>query len=419
MAETAAPGRANGFTVLVFYCILFIVPVRWQLGPATVGPLDMFAAGMGGWLLSGRAHAWRLMLRTPAAIPFFVYAGVAMASLGDARFGASFLKEAVKLMEAFVLYVGFAVLFYRERALDARVSPRAATIWIITFLAIVVIAGIWQVLFIRSTPDPWVSSDTAQRYFRFGWGPYALSNLFAGMLLLMMPLLVYRVTAMGAAVRGRMLAVLILVAFMVALLLTFSRGALAALVVGMCFMATFPAPGRRRRIVLFGTLVIAAGLMVATLPMGRRVFDFAGRTIDEISNERTTIWAEALREVKHQPLLGVGLGNLNAAQGGGRTYAHNAALQVAAETGALGVISFAFFIGAVSWTAFTVGHRCRDSADGWVFLGLAAALVMALAHNVVENTIVGGVLYGFVFWPLQAIGLAQYWRLGPRGVSSP
>jgi hypothetical protein len=46
-----------------------------------------------------------------------------------------------------------------------------------------------------------------------------------------------------------------------------------------------------------------------------------------------------------------------------------------------------------------------------VYVGLTLSLVGTLIHNMVENTLIGGVLFGFVFWPTQAMLLARYWAV--------
>ncbi len=54
-------------------------------------------------------------------------------------------------------------------------------------------------------------------------------------------------------------------------------------------------------------------------------------------------------------------------------------------------------------------NATRQSTDWWVFHGMWAAFAIMLLHNLVENTLIG-VLYLFLFWPLQALGLARYWQ---------
>jgi O-antigen ligase len=283
--------------------------------------------------------------------------------------------------------------------------------WLWTFCGIVFIAALWQVQFVLSTPDPFVDPDVTQRYFRFGWGTFAASNYFAAMLLLFLPAVVYRLTvpAYGRAVR-RWPVFLLLVVFGTALVFTFSRGALAAVLVSLALTVAMPVRGRGRRVAVLAGVIGAAVAVVVTTPAAARVVDFAGRSVDEIANQRGDIWREALWAAGTHPVIGVGLGGLLTAQEG-RTYAHNLVLQLAAETGALGTLSFLLFLATMGWVLVRVSLAESRSPDVWIYFGLLTSFVATLMHNAVENTLIGGVLFNFIFWPLQALALARYWSL--------
>jgi O-antigen ligase len=398
--------RDGALIALTIYCALFAVPLRWQVGPTTIGLLDLYVGALALWLIWHWSHVWPLLAKTPAFIPFLAFFAVSMLGLWDATDTSLFLKEAVKLAQAITLYVGIAYVMFRSR----EASPaRAMDLWAATLLLIVLVSAVWQIRFMRATPNPFIDDDTATRYFRFGWGTFALSNYFAAMLIVVVPPLLYRLTVPAEAGRRNLwLTAPGLVIFGLALTMTFSRGAIAAMAVGMMLMCLYPTGGRARRTLVF--LATAASVVAVALafPTGRRLFDFSSLTIDEISNDRTYRWREAISEISERPILGAGLGNLSMARFE-RSYAHNAYLQLAGDSGLLGAMFYLLFIGAVGWTTFLVSWSNIGKPEGWVFHGAAIVLVVTLMHNLVENTIVGGVLFTFLYWPTQGLVLAKYW----------
>ncbi len=397
------------YWVLLLYCALFLVPVRWETALATVGLLDVFILGLAGYLLWHHDTVLKLLLRTHATFPFLIYLAVVMLSLAVAGDGTDFLKEIVKTVQAFVLYVGFAMLVWRYRS--PQVYERSVWIWTCTFFLIVLIAAVWQYNFVMTTPipNPITDPDTSQRYFRLGWGPFALSNYFAGMLLLFIPILWYRLSAWHTLrPLHTLLIATALFVFAAALAFTLSRGAVAAFALGLFLMAGDRAPGQRYRILLLAAAIGLAVVFVLTAPLGRRLIDFAGRSIVEITNDRVYVWQEALRIVAQRPVLGVGLGNYGVLLSE-QPWAHNFVLQSLVETGILGALAYGGFLGGVAWTLIRVRRATRQSSDWWVFHGVWAAFGIMLLHNLVENTLIG-VLYLFLFWPLQALALARYWQ---------
>lgn len=408
----AVTRNGGALWVLGAYCACFMVPVRWSLGGTTLGLLDVAAFALIVWILAHGDGLARLLVRTPVLLPLLAYATVLMLGLAGSTAVGTFAKESLKLVQGLALYLGFALVFAGG---GERMARRAMTIWCATMVAVVLIAAVWQLQFMRSVSNPFIDPGITQRYFRFGWGTFAASNYFAGMLLLVIPPVLFHLTipAAGERRRGRVASAIALLTFGAALAASFSRGAMAALLLGFLFSVLLPVPGRARRL---GVLALVAGIVaigVSLSPIGWRVFSFAGRTVDELTTARTDLWGEALRQFGNHPVLGVGLGSLDLGGPGdlARTYAHNAILQIGAETGILGLATYAAFLAALLWTNWSVHLRTAGRPDAWVFAGSLTALVVMLAHNMVENTLVGGVLYGFLLWPIQGIVLARYWEL--------
>jgi O-antigen ligase len=157
-----------------------------------------------------------------------------------------------------------------------------------------------------------------------------------------------------------------LLAMLVFLAITFSRQAWIAaplmvmtlLVVGTRFR---PFSARLGWAVLIGALVI--GMLVAAAPestLATRLFSIIDRK--ERSNlERLEAWSDGLYVVEHYPVLGTGVGNFfTALDRETGFYAHNAYLNVWAETGPLGIIGLLLLLGWAWWSAARIFAEARD-----------------------------------------------------------
>ncbi|MDB4915941.1 MAG: O-antigen polymerase [Gemmatimonadetes bacterium] len=397
--------RVNTLTMpprlLMLYALLFMFPVRASLGFTTLGPLDFFAAAAGCWLVIGDRDVLARLTHDDVGLLFGGYLLAAFLSLSGVTELGLWLKEATKLLESAALYLGFSVIVARDK------SPRrfevAAKLWLVTMLVIIVISAVIQVRFMRTTIDPFSEPEVTRRYFRFGWGTYAYSNYFAGMLLVLLPLAFYGVS-MARDRSTRVLCAVCVLLFGTSIVLTFSRGAMLAAAIGLIAMAVDSRPGRRLRMALVATMSACAISLLVFLP-GARVIQFSGQSLDELSNSRTYIWRESLHRFAGHPLFGIGYGNFGA---GGQeiAFGHNAIVQSLVETGVLGMVTYFLLVGGVWRIAVRAARLHRGHADEWLFRGVAIVVPIALVHNMVENTLMGGVLYAFLFWPVLAITLA-------------
>src|SRR5262245_29440799 len=109
------------------YCLLFLVPVRWQVGPTTVGLLDVFALAMGLWLIWGPVRAFPKLIRTPVLIPMAAYGSIVFLSFTVAQSTPDFIKEVVKVSQGLMLYLGFALLLYDDD--DPKRFTRSFWLW--------------------------------------------------------------------------------------------------------------------------------------------------------------------------------------------------------------------------------------------------------------------------------------------------
>ena len=177
-------------------------------------------------------------------------------------------------------------------------------------------------------------------------------------------------------------------------LLTLSRGGLVAL--GAALIMAVVVAGKQRPKLMFGVTVVVA----------LSLFFYLGVTSDEARERvtasdggsgRTDIWNVGWRMVEDKPVVGVGAGNFQAVSihyllvpGGIRfdeylvdepAVAHNAYLQVLAETGVIGLSLFIAIIGACIWTGISAaknfakrGNRQGELLTRAVLIATAAIL---------------------------------------------
>jgi putative inorganic carbon (hco3(-)) transporter len=229
--------------------------------------------------------------------------------------------------------------------------------------------------------DPFILDYISQKRVLF---PFVTPNILAGYLAMIIPLtLVYKK-------RLWLIAPLCLT-----LLLTKSLGGLLSLFVGLLiyFYLSHPcevvrqtslrAPEgqsnlffeKRGFIFLFGLLIIIVLVLFARSSNTKQHLQPAFSTMMRIN-----YWKDAWGIIKTSPLTGIGLGNFNLAES---RYAHNSYLQIWAEMGILGVISFFWLV--ITVIKFGIQDIKKSSKKNKT-AALIAANSAFLAHNFVDFT---------------------------------
>jgi putative inorganic carbon (HCO3(-)) transporter len=111
------------------------------------------------------------------------------------------------------------------------------------------------------------------------------------------------------------------------------------------------------------------------------------------SLERLAFWQAALDMWGDHPWLGVGFGNYQVAYADyalpkwreGLGHAHNYYLNVAAETGLIGLVSYLVLWGAALWQTAKAIRRSGDFYAKALALGALGILVHVSVHNIVDN----------------------------------
>ncbi len=157
--------------------------------------------------------------------------------------------------------------------------------------------------------------------------------------------------------------------------------------------------------------------------------------------ERLAHWVAGIRMFQAHPLLGVGAGNYGAAYQQYKvpgwdeslTHAHNYYINVAAETGALGLLTFLAVVSAslyLGWRATRVTDRQRGGQGALnganaraLSIGFAAVIVALCIHNFTDNLFVHAIELQFaltlgILLRLAMIAPPQLLRLGAPPIAT-
>jgi O-antigen ligase len=376
----------------------------------------------------------------PLQIPLFVFVGAALLSLWDA------VELPVYGVMELAKWVQIVLLFF---FVSATLTPRRLPWLVGALLAIGLFqagVGMWQ--FGLRSDGPEHFAILGERFYR-AYGTFEQPNPYAGFLGLMLPLaagtvvgvlgdrlrkrqgkgeglLVSLSSRLRAWLTPRVLVLIgIATAMGIALLASWSRGAWIGFAAAVTAIA-FALPRRTRWGVLLVTALVvagvglyAAGLMPASVEA--RLTDFAeyarfedvrGVGINDANYaviERQAHWQAALEMWRYNFWTGVGFGcyepayrsfaliNWPIALG----HAHNYYLNIAAETGLIGLMAYVVLWGAVFWQTWQATRRASGLLRG-LAIGLLGTWTHLSVHHLFDNLYVNnvhlyiGVLFGLL-----------------------
>lgn len=243
-------------------------------------------------------------------------------------------------------------------------------------------------------------------------GPYENPNDLATFLMVTGLIAIDRLTG-PLALRNRIQLTVLALFLSGCLIWVQSMGGLVGFAAGMGVLLLANLRRRRQRLWLVGGAFLAVVLF----------FTLTGRHIREIltladvaSRERIVMWKTALAMIHAKPLLGHGvntfMANYNHYAGDATlwpAYAHNCFLQIAAETGLVGLGLFLLFIGALAalvWKALRVGPAP-------LLTGFAAALVAFLIQSFFDTNLYA-LRQAVLFWTLSGVTLGLALRTRRR-----
>jgi len=218
------------------------------------------------------------------------------------------------------------------------------------------------------------------------------------------------------------------------LILTFSRGGWIGLVVAILTSIALLTYWSSRQMspfwrtwllpIIFGGFLGVLLLAVIFIePVRLRVMSIFADRQDSSNNFRRNVWDSARKMIHDRPILGIGPGH-NAFNKIYPLYqqprfnalsAYSVLLEVAVETGYLGLACFLWLLVVIFNTAFLTLQRWRPSGnnpDGFWLIGAIATLLGMLAHGAVDTVWFRPEVNSL--WWLTVALIASYWT--PREV---
>lgn len=317
----------------------------------------------------------------------------------------------------------------------AALASAATSQWPLTVLLSVAVFALLALVIVRSTllyvrPGParaglllrvwvagagaaavWVLARAAAAGIRWPTGPLERGGLGA-------TLAVASVLAAGLLLAGparpRWLPAALALT-LAALVATFSRASWLGLLAGLLTLLATGRPRARLRLLAAGAVVVlaAAALLPRWPALDQEVRSIASV---EANRNRLLLWRAAAEMVADHPLLGLGFGTFPLAYPAYKSpqareraanFAHNIFLNVAAETGVLGLAAFAVLVAIALRSAW---RRWRQAPAVSEARGLAAAVLAGLVAFLSIQLFEGTVMFAHL-----TVGLFVLLALGASG----
>jgi O-antigen ligase len=233
------------------------------------------------------------------------------------------------------------------------------------------------------------------RYGGIPFGPYVNRNHFAGFVELILPTGL-AILLLRAEKRDRLPMVLVLTLLPLgALFLSASRGGMVSVVVelGLVMALVFLRRRGRQQLAAVAVIVLLASGLAGWLGVGSALERFSSlRQLEATESRRAEMLEDTWRIFVDHPLTGVGFGALRAVfpryetlyDGNVVEHAHNDYVEALAETGIIGGLCGALFLGLLFWESWARLGRLSRSTDLAYHIGAVATCAGILVHSFVD-----------------------------------
>ena len=201
------------------------------------------------------------------------------------------------------------------------------------------------------------------------------------------------------------------------LIVTIARGAWLGFIAAVCFLGAL-----ENKKILYVTVAFLLILGILMPHLIETPNDILGRLksifvfSDPSSLDRKAIWQVAIRMIKDRPIFGHGLSTFmgNFAKYGKDyyylkqgiiPYAHNCYLQIAAETGIVGLVSFLTLIGTFFIHTIMSLAKIKDKFYHVALAGISAGIIATLVHSAVDTNLYSLQL-SVLFWIMLGLNAA-------------
>jgi putative inorganic carbon (hco3(-)) transporter len=379
----------------MFICLLSLIFIRPFISSLAFPYLNsIYSAlllGLLAALILAKNISWDKLKSSGYKLPLTIFC---LALAVSTIYSANKLKSLAELYK----YASGLLLFLVAAALSSEKNERLARVIVSAGLIISGLAAyqyffgfshILNYMAREKINDPFTLELVAQKRVFF---PFVTTNALAGYIAMVVPLtftLKYR--AAWA------------IPLFCALLLTRSLGGILSLLLGLLLYFFLQGKIGKKKIILLCCLA-----MIAVLVFLSRTFVAQQHLQPAFSGlMRISYWKDTLAMIQNHPLAGVGLGNFNLVHS---RYAHNSFLQLWAETGILGIISFLWLLFLVFYSAV---KNTGVSKDKTLLLSLISANAIFLIHNLVDFTLFLPEV-SLVWWVILGLAAARVLPSEPR-----
>ena len=199
----------------------------------------------------------------------------------------------------------------------------------------------------------------------------------------------------------------------ICLLLTFARGAWLGFLVGFLFLLVFVGWKRLVASLVILALLVSLTVLLAPPMIKGQLSSFAKLGSDVSSIDRLLIWRTGWKMFLDRPVFGHGLNTFMSVFEKYRppeykevVYAHNCFLQIAAETGIVGLLVFLWFCVSISIRAFSNFFGASDRFLKAAAIGAAACIITTLTNSLVDTNLYSLPL-AVLFWSLCGLAAAR------------
>jgi O-antigen ligase len=233
------------------------------------------------------------------------------------------------------------------------------------------------------------------RYGGIPFGPFVNRNHFAGFAELVLPMSLVPLL-LGRVRRDRLMIVGILAVIpLIALLLSASRGGIISLGAELTFLMLVVLLRRAggRSLYVGGAVLLVAFASVSWLGVNQILSRFSGlQSLEVTQSKRASMRHGTWKLFLDHPVLGTGLGTLQQVYPPYETlydgkivnHAHNDYLELLAETGIIGGICCAWFLGVIGWSALRFLQAEGNSFANTLRLCGWTACCGLLVHSLVD-----------------------------------
>lgn len=254
--------------------------------------------------------------------------------------------------------------------------------------ALVGVFGLYQFVFLGTVQREWIDASLKGVITRRAYSVFMNPNIFAEYLVLVTPLVVSQFWAHRDGFK-KFIYLMIAGLLLLNMMLTFSRGGMVSIVVAaMVFLFFAMRP-------LFVFLIPIGIFSINFLPEKIQnriysIFNFA----DSSTSYRFKMWGITKDLIRDNPMVGVGFGHKSFKQEFELLirsmpifHAHNTYLEIMAEGGALGIVSFLYIVIGSIVNLFKSGMKSTDKYIRTISIGLLASIMGILTNGMTEHIV--------------------------------